>query len=206
METVLTGIGKKFHNKWIFKDINFSLKAGHHHAIVGKNGSGKSTLLMILAGYVSPTKGNILWNINGNSLPSEKVYSNVSIASPYLELIEEFTFEEIIAFQQKFKPFQDNQNLEQIMEYSGLKGNQGKPIKNYSSGMKQRARLVLAIMSKSSLLLLDEPCSNLDADAVQWYQMMIDTFCKNRTLVVSSNHNKYEYHSSEEIVVDLGNR
>jgi ABC-type multidrug transport system ATPase subunit len=198
MEAILSGIGKRFQDKWIFNGLNLKVQPGRHHVITGKNGSGKSTLLMIIAGYLAQSRGDIQWKMNGHLLPPEKVFEQVAVASPYLELVEEFSLEESIAFQSKFKPFRDQKSQQEILALSGLKDSATKPLKNFSSGMKQRAKLVMAIMSQSPLLLLDEPCANLDADAIKWYQHMMDTWCQNRTLVVCSNHNVHEYHTATE--------
>lgn len=196
MELNLEGIGKKFHNKWIFRGLSLHIEAGRHHAITGKNGSGKSTLLMIAAGYLSASAGSIQWKLNGRRLQDDKVFEQVAIAAPYLELIEEYTLEESIVFQKRFKPFREGQ-IQGILDHSGLGDHARIPLQNFSSGMKQRARLVLAMMSQAELLLLDEPCSNLDAEAIAWYQQMVETWCQDRTLMIFSNHNPHEYHTSQ---------
>ncbi|MFO7978597.1 MAG: ATP-binding cassette domain-containing protein [Bacteroidales bacterium] len=196
MELNLEGIGKKFHSKWIFRGLSLNIEAGRHHAIVGKNGSGKSTLLMIAAGYLSPSAGTVRWKLNGKPLEEEKVFRQVAIAAPYLELVEEYTLEESILFQKRFKAFREPQ-IQVMLDHSGLGDHAHIPLKNFSSGMKQRARLMLAIMSEARLLLLDEPCSNLDADSIAWYQQMVDTWCRDRTLIIFSNHNTHEYHTSQ---------
>jgi ABC-type multidrug transport system ATPase subunit len=65
-------------------------------------------------------------------------------------------------------------------------------VKNFSSGMKQRLKLTLAIMSDTPLLLLDEPLSNLDENGATWYQQMVRDFAGDRTIVVCSNMNEKE--------------
>lgn len=199
MQATLEGIGKKFHNKWIFRNLDLTIKSGSHHAIVGSNGSGKSTLLMILAGYMAPSRGQVSWSINGQPLHPREVYQQVAICSPYLELIEEFSLEESLRFQQRFKPFRQQTSISQLLEMSGLEEHANQPIRHYSSGMKQRCRLLLSIMSQAGLLLLDEPCSNLDAAGIQWYQQMVQTHCINRSLVICSNHNTHEYQECKDI-------
>jgi ABC-type multidrug transport system ATPase subunit len=193
MQVTLNDIGKRFSQKWVFKGLNMQFDSGLHYAVTGKNGSGKSTFMLIAAGYLSPTRGKVGWSINGDPLPPETVYERLSLASPYLELIEEFTLEEIILFHQKFKPFIDGFDKERLIELSGLKDSRTKALRHFSSGMKQRVKLMLAIMSKTSLVLLDEPCANLDNDGVDWYQNLKQQYGKLRTFVICSNHNAYEY-------------
>ena len=193
MKVAASHIGKKYHPKWIFKDVG--LMIDHHTplAITGKNGSGKSTLLQIISGYVTPTTGQINWYVNQKEVPPDKLYLRLSMASPYIDPIEEFTLPEIIHFQQAFKPFLPGLAEKQILELSGLKDNASKPIRQFSSGMKQRVKLLLAITSDTDLLLLDEPCSNLDSDGIRWYQQMLHQFATNRSTVVASNNKPEEY-------------
>ena len=72
-----------------------------------------------------------------------------------------------------------------------------KQIRNYSSGMKQRVKLAQAIFSDVPVVLLDEPCTNLDATGIQLYHDLIDVYCKNRMVVVSSN-DEVEYRFCKE--------
>jgi ABC-type multidrug transport system ATPase subunit len=68
-----------------------------------------------------------------------------------------------------------------------------KQLKNFSSGMRQRVKLTLAIASQTPLLFLDEPCANLDAVAKKWYGDLIRQFGNGRIIVVCSNSEKEEY-------------
>lgn len=193
MQVQLINTGKKFNSKWVFKNLNHTIETGSLNAIVGKNGSGKSTLIMTIAGYISPTLGKLQWIIKHGAIDKYKLYKHITIAAPYLELIEEFTFEEMLRFQKKFKPFYKQYDVDDVIRLSLLGANRDKPISQFSSGMKQRLKLLLGMLGQSELLLLDEPCSNLDADGIQWYQELLDRFCKNRTVVVASNNKPEEY-------------
>lgn len=66
--------------------------------------------------------------------------------------------------------------------------------------MKQRAMLIVAIMSNTPLLLLDEPCSNLDGQARSWYADLLNEFGQNRTIIIASNHNKEEYPNCNNLI------
>ncbi len=192
--------GKKYHQKWVFRDIDCSFKPGQRYAITGKNGSGKSTLLKIIAGYVTPTTGTISWHLKNNKLLPENLYRHLSIATPYLETIEEFTFPELIRFTQKLQPFQKEFTENDILHLAQLEHSKNIAVKFFSSGMKQRVLLSLAILSSTPLLLLDEPCSNLDADARRWYKQSLDKYGIGRTTIIASNHNPEEYPDSQNAV------
>lgn len=199
MQVLLTDIGKRFSQKWIFKGLNMQFDSGLHYAVTGKNGSGKSTLLLIIAGYISPTRGKAEWNNSSAAIEAELVHKQLSLASPYLELIEEFTLDETLKFHQKFKPFIKGFNPDKLTELSGLGESRHKPIRHFSSGMKQRVKLLLAIASDTPLVLLDEPCANLDNEAVKWYQQLKKELGHGRTMVICSNHNVHEYPDISQI-------
>ncbi len=186
-------VGKKFRQKWVFKGMNLSLDPGQRYVILGKNGSGKSTLLRMVAGYLTPTGGRISWYDNGQPTEPDRLYSEVSLAGPYIELPEELSVPEIIRFHMKFKMFPHGLTTDNIIQLSGLQDTNSKNIKDFSSGMKQRVKLVLAILPETKLLLLDEPCTNLDQDARGWYMALLERYSAGKTVVVASNHNPEEY-------------
>jgi ABC-2 type transport system ATP-binding protein len=135
-----------------------------------------------------------LYNMsNGNALvDAEFYYRHVSIAAPYLELIEEFTLSELMRFHANVKPFVDGVTPESAAALANLKDALRKPIKLYSSGMKQRVKLLLAVLSNVPVVLLDEPGTNLDAQGSSWYKALIREYCSNRTVVIASN-DPHEY-------------
>ena len=121
------------------------------------------------------------------------VFRNVSFAAPYLELIEEYTLNELLRFHFALRKPLDGLDVSDILDISGLDHAKDKYIRHYSSGMKQRLRLSLALLTDSRLLLLDEPLSNLDAGAADWYRALIDQYGAERTILVGSNHQQAEY-------------
>ena len=188
MQIQFSAASKRFNKEWIFSNLNFSFTTGQHYALIGNNGSGKSTLLQIIAGYIGLTKGEIHWtNTAGDAIDSANVFHHISIAAPYLELVEEFTALEQIAFHQQFKPLQNGLSPIELLEKIGLSNAANKQIRNFSSGMKQRLKLALAILSDTPLLLLDEPCSNLDKEGYQLYSELIQQFAQHKLIIVGSN-------------------
>lgn len=187
---ILENIGKRYNREWIFRDVNFEFLENNAYVILGSNGSGKSTFLQVLAGNLIPSSGQINFS-NSSPIAEENIYKHVSIATPYLELIEEFTLTEQIDFHAKFKNLIISK--EEIIEFSGLGLSKSKQVNYFSSGMKQRLRLLLAILSDTKLLLLDEPISNLDKQGVLWYKDLIEKYTKNRITIVCSNQQQDEH-------------
>jgi ABC-type multidrug transport system ATPase subunit len=189
MQIELQAVGRKFNHEWIFRNVNYTFAEGSHTVLTGGNGSGKSTLLQVIAGNLLPSEGKV----HRHGVDDAQAYRHLSMAAPYLELMEEFTLAESIAFQQKFKPWRAQLSNADVLSLSGLSHAAHKAIRHYSSGMKQRARLTLAILADAPLLLLDEPCANLDQAAMQWYAALVTAHIGNRTVIVCSNQQQTEH-------------
>jgi ABC-type multidrug transport system ATPase subunit len=188
----LEDAGKKYSGQWIFRHLDLQLPAGDTLAILGPNGSGKSTLLQVLAGASLLNEGKIHYE-GDSSVSFDNVYRHVSLASPFLELVEEFTLQESLELHFGFKRSMEGNSLENIAAISGLKHVLHKPVRFFSSGMKQRLKLTLAFLSETPLLFLDEPCTNLDEEGVAWYAGLLERYGKNRTIIVCSNNHKEEF-------------
>lgn len=191
-----TDAGKRFNRDWIFRHVNYEFAPGNCYAITGPNGSGKSTFLQIIAGAVTASEGRISYALpDANNLQQaqqvaidpDRVYRYLSLTAPYLNVVEEMTLVEFFHFHQTFKPFIPQITVKDIIAEIGLQQAAGKQIRYYSSGMKQRVRLAQAIFSHTPCLLLDEPCSNLDQVGIQLYHQLIQTYCSQRLVIVSSN-------------------
>lgn len=183
----LHSLGKKYNREWIFRGLDLEVNAADRLLIQGGNGSGKSTLLQVLSGFVTPSEGSITHSLNGTIIVPEQFKNHLSLASPYLQLIEEFTAIELINHLSLAKPFIDKLSAETIVDIAQLSQAKHKFIRHYSSGMKQRLKLALAFLADTPLLLLDEPLSNLDKNGAVWYKHMIETYGSGRSIVVCSN-------------------
>lgn len=193
MEIHLQDIAKHFGREVVFQGVTLSLSAGSRTAILGPNGSGKSTLLQVIGGAIIPTGGTIEHRLGDRVLPQEEVYRHVSIAAPYLGLYEDLSLRQTIDFHARFKPFRKGVSLADVARIAYLEQALEKPVLHFSSGMKQRLKLALAILSDTPLLLLDEPASNLDSDAIAWYRNLLQTHIEGRTLLVASNRQAAEH-------------
>jgi ABC-type multidrug transport system ATPase subunit len=201
MNITLDKAGKRFNKDWIFRDFSYVFKASEKYAITGPNGSGKSTVLQVLAGSMNVTEGDARFEIAGTPLPPEGVYKYIAIAAPYLELVEEMNASEFLAFHAVFKSL--ILPVTEILAIIGLDKTAFKQIRNFSSGMKQRIKLAQAIFSDTPVLLLDEPCTNLDAAGYDLYHRLIDIYCKDRLVIVSSNDlNEYDFCEERINVMD----
>jgi ABC-type multidrug transport system ATPase subunit len=199
MKIQLSNAGKRYNRDWIFRHLDFIFQSGNTYAITGPNGSGKSTLLQAISGALLLNEGKAEWTTAQQTISAEKVYQHISICAPYLETVEEFTFTEFLDFHNSFKPFLPNWNTTSIIKEIMLTDAANKRINQYSSGMKQRVKLAQCIFSDTQVVLLDEPCTNLDQQGIDLYHYLIKKYCKSRLVIVSSN-DKTEYDFCKEIV------
>lgn len=192
MNIHLQNIGRRFNRDWIFRGINYTFKGGESYAILGPNGSGKSTLLQVLNGSLAPSAGTISFSLQDKPVEIGKVYEQLSLAAPYLELIEEFTLTEMIDFHFKFKNYKAGIDKNEVLALLGMDISKNKMIKYFSSGMKQRLKLALAFCADTPMLMLDEPTSNLDTQGIDWYLSLVEKYALNRLTIICSNQ-QHEY-------------
>lgn len=199
MDIQLQSLGQHYENRWVFKNLTYDIIHGDSVAFLGANGSGKSTLVQICSAFLSPSEGEIRFSLRGKTMEVEKVYQHLSISAPYIELIEEMNLQEFLDFHFSFKkpllPISD------MIRRVGLAGNEDVLLEHFSSGMKQRVSLAQAIFTDASLLLLDEPCSNLDEEGVALYHTLLSEFSKGRTVVVASNDKKEYGFCKKQILI-----
>lgn len=207
MKILLKNCGKSFHRQWLYKNLNFTLEIPHGDkpqitALLGSNGSGKSTFCLMLIQQVFPTEGSVIWlDQHNKEIKQSDIIKYSSLASPAMELPEELTLREWFEFHQSVKPLFEKITLEYLIEICNFSKNvSDKAIATFSSGMKQRVKLCSAFFSQSSLLILDEPLTNLDNKGNDLFGFLLRNHHYNRYILIASNrHDEYEYctHSLE---------
>ncbi len=180
-------LAKRYRRTWVLRNLEFNLDSGQRWALTGANGSGKSTLLRMLAAALRPTLGSLRWLDHEKEIPVDQVYARISLAAPYLELIEPFTLREHLHFHGQLRPWLAGWDAGLILADTGLERHADKALRDFSSGMRQRVRLALAFYSQSEMLLLDEPTSNLDAAGKAWFQQSLERCAGGRLVVIASN-------------------
>ncbi|MEK6757277.1 MAG: ABC transporter ATP-binding protein [Bacteroidota bacterium] len=185
----VTGLAKQFNRRLIFRDISFSISAGDSLAITGKNGSGKSTLVKILCGVLSATAGTVQYAIAGKNLSTEHARNRLGLVSPYLQLYDEFSALENLQLlsQIRSNDFPFDERSEEALKLVGLWDRRRDFVRTYSSGMKQRLKYAFALLHRPSVLILDEPTANLDAEGVSVVKRVADEQKRSAILVVATN-------------------
>lgn len=207
MQIEAHGLSKRYAREWIFRDLTHTFRPGTATAILGPNGAGKSTLLNTLSSQLLPTAGTLTYMHQGRPVAADDVPPLLAYAAPYLELIEELTLTELLAFHTRFKPLQPGLTPAQLIERMYLENSRHKLVRDFSSGMKQRLKLALALYAAAPLLLLDEPTTNLDRAGVAWYHEHVRATLAGRTVLVSSNvPEEYDFCTEQLVITDFGAR
>lgn len=151
-----TGVGHSFGNKWLFRNVEISVCDGDVLVLTGHNGSGKSTLLKCLAGLVRPLEGKMrLQGRIGYSALDMSLYGALT-AAEHVELA--------------------GGDPASILALVGLEETGSKACKDFSSGMKARVKLAVALALKPAVLLLDEPTASLDESGRETVHRIVREF------------------------------
>lgn len=188
MEISLEQIGKRYRGNWVFRGVDRCVHQAERLAVLGPNGSGKSTLLQIIAGLLLPSEGHLhLMRADGQRLSSEEHVQSISFTAPYLELPEELPLRVLLKHHFRFRSLISGLSLADLPTLWMLDREADVPVKYFSSGMKQRVKLGLALLTETPIVLLDEPLTNLDDRGREWYHDLIAHWAVDRTVIVASN-------------------
>ncbi len=181
-----TGLTKTFNRRVIFKDVTFSLGQQNVLRITGRNGSGKSTLVKILGQTLSPTRGTVVLRDDGGDVSF--MQQSIGLVSPYLQMYEEFTAVENLVLAMRIRGLKpDHARLDELLTRVTLFERRNDIVRNYSSGMKQRLKYAFALIHRPSVLLLDEPMANLDAEGMSIVRGIMEEHRAHGILVVATN-------------------
>ncbi|MCC6753217.1 MAG: ABC transporter ATP-binding protein [Saprospiraceae bacterium] len=187
LQIIADQLGKRYRHSWIFKDFSHVFTAPDVYGISGPNGSGKSTLLQVLTGFVPPTRGTLRVEHSHAPGMSLELHARLTYAAPFADVYEYLTLRELLGLHLRFRPLYQGLKGEDLLRIAYLEGHEEKLVKTFSSGMKQRLKLALAILTQSEVLVLDEPVTNLDNTAKAWYRELIREFNMDRLILIASN-------------------
>lgn len=198
----LQSVSHTFKLRPVFQPVTARVPAGSECLIRGTNGSGKSTLGRILTGELTPAEGQVTWLHETQAIEAEVLCLRSQRVSPVTALHPQLTIDELITFQGQFQPWSSPSAASDLLNKAGLTKHMGKAYRDLSSGMQQRVKLALALAAQTGLIVLDEPCANLDADGIAWYRESLQTMRGKATLVVCSNDRSEDF-ISPDITIEL---
>lgn len=198
MKIKLNNIGKRFNREWIFRKVDFQLESNKVYGVIGPNGSGKSSLLKLISQAEIPSEGKIEFSLNEKEISSESAFKYISIAAPYTDVAEQLTLGEFLNFHLSFSPLKNGLSKSEFLQTIYLEDSINKQISFFSSGMKQRLKLGLALLSQKPLVILDEPSSNLDEKGIKLYQQLLKENCEKRIILIGSNEEQKELQIADQ--------
>lgn len=188
MEIICENLSKHFVDRPVFRNISFRISSGQAMGITGPNGSGKTTLMRIICYLLQPSQGTVSYRLNSQPLERENIYTHIGFVGPYLELYEDLTARENLQFFARMKDLTDSdERIDALLEKFRLQGREDDLVRAYSSGMKQRLKYVFALLNKPSVLMVDEPRSNLDEEGIKTVYDILSQQKKDNILIVATN-------------------
>ena len=206
MDLSIQKLSKAFNQRTIFDQLTFSIESGSRFAITGSNGSGKSTLLKILSGGLLPSSGRIQYSLRNETISEDTLYRYVHFVAPYNTVIEELSLPELFDLHHKLGLLRSYSTYKEWKSQLDYPFDPERQIKTFSSGMKQRIKLGLALLDDRPLILLDEPGSNLDVQGKAWFYGLLDQLKSDQTLIIASNEPVEINYCTTSISVDRDDR
>ncbi len=196
----LENISKAYKDITLFNGVNAEFESGSRIAIKGVNGSGKSVLLKMVCGYAKPDSGRIL--IDGQELGKGQDFirnAGISINSP--EFIDSMSGMDNLLYLidiQKKATKADVLALAERLRLDGL----NKKYKTYSLGMRQKMRLIQALVEKPDYMILDEPFDALDDTSRETAKQVLEEYSENKTLIFTS-HNQEDIDALATVIYQI---
>lgn len=166
----LKNINKSYSNKYLFKNLDFSIKKGEMVAITGSSGVGKSTLLNIIGLIDKPDSGEVVICSNKNPFDKEKVKlklfrDNIGYLFQNYALVDNYTVSKNLDIALEYVKNKNKKRLkEEALEKVGLLDKLNNKIFELSGGEQQRVALARLMLKEKDIILADEPTGSLDED------------------------------------------
>lgn len=184
-----TDLTKTIGRKHLVTNVRLHVKKGEIYGFLGPNGAGKTTVMKMLTNLWKPTSGSI--ELFGEALTphSYGVLKRLGSIIEFPTFYDHMTGYENLKLHSEYMGYYHPGSIEQALEMLGLSGAAGKPVREFSLGMKERLGIARAILCKPELLILDEPTNGLDPVGMKQIRELFMTLCKEHgiTLFISSH-------------------
>ncbi|UIR55002.1 ABC transporter ATP-binding protein [Sphingobacterium sp. SRCM116780] len=187
----ISNLRKSYGTKEILKGINLDVYPGQVIGYIGPNGAGKSTTVKVLTGLINDFEGEVYINdidIKENPLA---VKSQIGYVPENAELYDVLTPMEYLDFVGKLYGMEDTliqQRAQQLLTAFGLEANINNRMDTFSKGMRQKVLLISGIIHNPQIIILDEPLSGLDANAVIIVKELISLLAKEGKTIFYCSH------------------
>ncbi len=179
-------------DRWLFKDISFTIEPGHIFHIKGANGSGKTTLLRILCGLTVAESGEVLWGDKTIRRQHDQYHTQLSYVGHTDGIKQDLTVEEnlrvaaVLAQGKQQPPI--SFNLADILRRIGLAKKKYTFAHALSAGQRRRLALARCLLNDTSIWILDEPLTALDAQGVGLVEDLINMHIQRKGIAIITSH------------------
>lgn len=197
----LQNITKAYGENIVFDDVSYIFKESKTK-IKGENGIGKSVLLKLMVGYALPDQGNVYYDADKQLRKEADFLENAGISINAPEFMKNWSGMENLLYLANIKKQCDKTQILALAEAFGLKDSLSKKYKTYSLGMKQKMRLIQALMDEPRYLILDEPFDALDENAKKKVREWLDAYLQQDSarMLVYTSHSEEDDTFANEIV------
>ncbi|AJS59940.1 ABC transporter ATP-binding protein [Paenibacillus sp. IHBB 10380] len=180
---------KVFQEKEVVSDVSMSIEQGQIYGFLGPNGAGKTTIMKMLLNLVKPTHGEIEMFGEKINHSSKDYLKRIGSIIEYPIFYDKLTAMDNLELHCEYMGFYNKKAIKEALEIVNLVGVEGKAVKNFSLGMKQRLGIARAITTKPDLLILDEPINGLDPVGMKEMRDIFSMLSKEyrMTLLISSH-------------------
>ena len=183
-------VTKKYGKFKAVDDISFTVKDGEVVGFLGPNGAGKSTTMNMITGFIEPTEGTIIVNGYDIMKKTKKAKKQIGYMPESTPLYFELTVKEFVTYMVELKLVERKnrkEEVEKVINDTGLKDVENKLIKNLSRGYKQRTSMAGALVGNPDVLILDEPTVGLDPKQIIEIRNLIKKLGEKHTIILSSH-------------------
>lgn len=198
IDVTVQSLCKSYGSKEVLSNLTFRSKK-MTIGIAGSNGSGKSTLLQCLGGLLRPSSGTIEWKIENQSVETALLKEKAGYLAPYVELYEELSGFENLSFLADVRGI-TRTNVVNAIEFSQSETFAEQPYGSLSTGQRQRLKLAAALLHSPSVLMLDEPGSNLDKQGFDLLTKLIENQTRAGGIVILASNQPQELSLCEQII------
>ena len=182
---------KSYNKKLVIDHVNMHIPESSIYGFVGENGSGKTTIMRLLTGLAEPTSGTYeLFGLKNND---PRIYEKRKYISAIVEttsLVPTLTAKENIRYFELYSGIElTEEQRDELLAKVNLHDVEGKKVRNFSLGMRQRLGIALALVGKPKLMFLDEPMNGLDPEGIaELRDLLIELNQKDGITVLISSH------------------
>ncbi|KGR75154.1 ATP-binding cassette domain-containing protein [Ureibacillus sinduriensis] len=185
----LRNLTKTYEGKDVVSNVNMHVKKGKIYGVLGPNGAGKTTLFRMITNLVKPSSGEVI--ILGDKLTSKsyELFKRMGSIIEYPVFYDLLTARENLELHCEYIGYYNEDAIDQALDLVQLKDFEGKAVKDFSLGMKQRLGIARAVITKPEILILDEPINGLDPVGIELLRNIFQMLSKEygMTLLISSH-------------------